>query len=233
MLMLAKTALQRAQGAAAASGITFVNSATASDNTSGATYTLTLPGGLVQNDIVVVINFDTEDSTPPGVPSGYTNIRTQSGGSVSFRAAYKFMSSSPDSSITLERTSTPFVYPSVAIAFIFRGVNTITPLDVSATGDDSFTGAPDAPAITPTSNNCCIIAGGALRDPSTTVGTPLNYSVPVTVASSGAAVDVVATACYRVLIGGAAVSEDPAPFTGWSPGSKDWATFTIALRPVP
>jgi len=79
---------------------------------------------------------------------------------------WKFMGTTPDTSITLNAHTTGNDSSSI-IVYVFRGVDLTTPFDVtSTTATTTTTVLPNPPAITPTTTNSIIVvaAGGAHTD---------------------------------------------------------------------
>lgn len=232
MLFLAKTTFLRSKTAVAASvPITFLNSITGNDET-GSNITLSLTGmGLAANDIVLLLQGDGGQHTS-STPSGYTQLDNRTnGGNDAIWVGYKRMTGSPDSNVICTGNSNSGS-GFAAIAMGFRGVNATTAIDVTTTVTLAGSGAPNPAAITPVTNGACIVvlATASNPTPDTSVGTITNYSTPINVGSEAVSFDSVTLgACYRILVGGAGVSEDPAAFSSWSSAAN--MTATVALRP--
>lgn len=211
--------------------ITFLNSITGHDET-GSNITLSLAGmGLAANDVVVLLQGDggQHDSS---APSGYTELDNRNnGGNDSIWVGYKRMTGSPDSSVVCVGNSNDGA-GFAAIAMGFRGVNATTAIDVTTTVSSSGASVPNPAAITPVTNGCCIVVLASARNitPDASIGTITNYSTPINVGSEASSFDSVTLgACYRILVGGAGVSEDPAAFSSWASAGN--FTATVALRP--
>ena len=215
--------------------ITFVGSNTQS--TSGTTpINLSLPASN-QNDLVIVVS-GCQDETK-GVPStsGYTTITDvlHSPGSCRLYASYKFMGSTPDTSVSVPAPGFGFGLGTVAL--VFRGVTTTTPLDVAVSTMNNGAGIPSGTAsgITPLNNNCCIIIAAAAANYDATVGGVSSYlpspsvqtAVDVTVGSEA---DVTVAAAYRILSGGAGAVERPLTWSTWDTGN--FCSLLLALRPT-
>ena len=117
----------------------------------------------------------------------------------------------------------------VGVWSIFRGQDTSTPIDVTTTTATGSSTNPDPPSITPTSNDCMILAmsGSGVND--TTPGTITSY----TTASNATRADdnpMSVALAYRLLSGGAGSGENPAAWSGWSTGA--WVSATVAIRPA-
>ena len=175
--------------------------------------------------MVIVASY--RDDTDTVLPTGYTNGQNGAIATVRYRWSYKFMPSTPDTSITgLDATNV------IHIAMVFRGVNTTTTFDVTtpavASSGGSGTGMPNPPSITPVTNGVMIVALGYLDDDIITATAPTNYTLARTgnYGSSGAGGTVMCA--YRRLA--TAAAEDPGVFGGG--GSDDWVGATIGLRPA-
>jgi hypothetical protein len=121
-----------------------------------------------------------------------------------------------------------------AIAFVVRGVDTGTPLDVAVTtAEGSSVGQPNPPAITPTNDDTMILIAGFMDDTDTT-GTPsappTNYNLLATVVQSNTPTNGRIGTAYRILSGGGGSSEDPGAWT--LDGDDEWGAATISLRPA-
>lgn len=76
---------------------------------------------------------------------------------------YKFMGTSPDSSVVINGSGDSLTAAGLAV-MVFRGVDTTTPIDVTTPARNTNTGStiqPDSPAITPVTANAALIAMGA------------------------------------------------------------------------
>ena len=115
---------------------------------------------------------------------------------------------------------------------VFRGVDPTTPLDVTTTTATNTTGAANSPSITPTSNNCCIVAPYFmdLAAGDSTPGTVTNYTAALLCNVVADTNDAQIQLCYRLISGGAGVAQDPA---AWSTlAGSSWLAATLALRPA-
>lgn len=192
-------------------------------NSSVASTSLTLPTGLEEGDLVLLVaTSDAED--PPYRPSGYTNIYDERPGSTGALACYKFMGASPDTFISglNDNDRTPY------IAMVFRGVDTTTPLDVAYTqSSTAASGMPNPPSITTVSDGCMIVAVGHLDDDDITATAPSGYTLAAT-KNTGAEAGATVMAAY--LLQTTAGAEDPGVFGGG--GSDENEARTLALRPA-
>lgn len=193
--------------------IELVGTSTASTTTS-----ITLPTGLQQNDLVVICSV--ADSSSQTLPTGYTNGQNGSSNSTEYRWSYKFMGSTPDT------TATGLSNSSAHIAFAFRNVDTLNPLDVTPPSISTATsGMPNPPSITTVTNGAVIVACGFLDDDSVSgsVTAPATYTL-INAAENSATV----MAAYKTK--DPAGTDDPAAFGGT--GTDSWAGATFALSPV-
>ena len=156
--------------------ITFVGGTGAgrAGSTSTASQSITgLTGGSdsapIEGDLVlVVVATATQARNPACAISGWSTIGTQLNVTsttydTSLQVSYKFMTSTPDTSITIPSTGNIADGQSRRV-LVFRGVDPTTPLDVAAvsatgTGTTRF----DAAAITPTTAGAfiAVFGGGA------------------------------------------------------------------------
>ncbi len=168
--------------------------------------------------------------------TGYTLIGSElyaedSGGDTSLRVAYKFITG--DTTVTFGPTGDTDDAGAVA-AYVFRGVNTTTPLDVSAaTATAGDSGNPDPPSITPVTSGAFIVCVGAtgFRGSSGSFSSS-DLTDFMSVYSSNADWDVTMGIGHKPdWVSGAF---NPAAFTH-SPGlsvNASWAAVTLALRPA-
>lgn len=216
--------------------IEFVGSATATANNGGnpAVDLTALTGGIDtaarENDLVVA--FGAVPTNTAGIDwSGYTLIDENVNSASTGRSAlyYKFMTSTPDTSATF--TGDGDANSSVgALAMVFRGVDTSTPIDVAATAATGSSTNPDPPAITAPATAEAVVAVFAFsRVNDAAITAPTNYS-DITIANAGGDTnDVSLAAAWR---GGFCIgeAENPAAFTNWSTGS--WRAISVVLRPI-
>lgn len=194
--------------------------------------TITLPGGMMENDLVVVFGgfSAVADSDPPGpTTAGYTSI---SDTTTTFKgnASYKFMSGSPDATVACQGGSfSTFAghMGSSYVATVYRGVDVTTPLDTAATTALNNSTNPNPSSITTTTDNALVIAcaGSGVND--TSITAPTGYSNQVDINADDLIDSTVGMAGKIITSHGA---EDPASWTNWSSGS--WGCITIALRDI-
>jgi hypothetical protein len=127
---------------------------------SGTTHSL--PSGLLENDIVIV-GYSTYHSSYGGSapPSGWTLISNRNyWGANTTIVYYKKMGSTPDTTVTMGGPGADYMS---VVSMAFRGVDTTTPFDASATDTQASSGMPNPPAITTVTSGSAIVAFGGIR----------------------------------------------------------------------
>lgn len=200
---------------------------------------------LQENDLVIVgiaSNLNSDRSSGDAnilVPSGYTGILSHDYrddlNDINFRTSLKFMGSTPDTSVTLPGSGGSGSNGTAFVIYVFRGVDTSTPLDVAAVqAGGTNTGVADAAAITPTTSGAWIMAvggyagaiGSVYTNPSGMSSTTNHFR---SAGSSTSFNGVIGAALYTAWTSGA---YNPAAFGGGSGSSQNsWSAVTIALRP--
>lgn len=197
---------------------------------------------LQQGDIVFVAveNASTVDRTRAQLtPSGYTAAHTDDyrndSNDSNFLVSYKVMGATPDTSVAIPASNATTAGVAYAI-YVFRGVDPITPLDVTpvVTGNIN-TGVANANAITPVTAGAWIVvfagaavAAGAVFTNPAGMSTTTNHfrSATITTTTNDANI---AGAIYTGWTSG---SYDPAVFGGsTSTNTGSWSAVTLALRP--
>jgi hypothetical protein len=197
---------------------------------------------LLEGDLVI-INYGlgtTVDRTQAQMlASGYTAIHTDlyqnDSNDANQQVQYKFMGASPDASVSIPASNATTAGCAVTI-HAFRGVNPVTPLDVTAVTTGGInTGVANAAAITPQTPGTWILAcavagvaaGAVFTNPAGMSGTT-NHFRSATITSTTNDCNV-GTAIYTGWTSG---SYDPAAFGGsTSTNTGSWTAVTIALRP--
>jgi hypothetical protein len=198
---------------------------------------------LQQDDIVFfAVNVSTANvtrTTADLTPSGYTAVGTVNQQSdtydTNFLVSYKVMGATPDTSVT-PPIGTSTAQGVTYVVYVFRGVDTTTPIDVTAqiTGGIN-TGVANPPAITPSTAGAWIAAFGCSALSGTTLFTqPANmsattnhfrtYNISATTQDS-----TIGGALYTSWASGAF---DPDSFGGSTATANSWSAATIALRPA-
>ena len=209
-------------------GIQCMGTATGT-NTSGTDFAITLPAGTTTDDLVVVASciedsFSTE--TPGPTTAGYTSVATITT-NTRFDVSYKKMTGTPDTSVTINAGTGTFKATS-AVVMVFRGVDTTTPMDATATTANSSGGSPDNPSITPVTNFATVVAFAGSEVNDTSISPPTDYGNVVSASVSGVVSSCTAGATKSL---STPAAEDPA---SWSTitSSGGWAAVTVALRPA-
>lgn len=223
--------------------ISFVGSCS-NRSSNGEDVTVTLPGGMQQNDLVLIAyaigDDDAINHNMSMATAGYTEIAdlyADDGDEANLGVYRKFMGATPDTTATanglgLGDSST------AAVCMVFRGVDTTTPLDVTPT---TATGLNTSNANPPSLNHnnpdgvWIVIAGGSGQDDGTNcVYTfPTGYTTNAVTIASTDTVDAIAGLGYRN--SGISDPEDPGLMTNstcTSDASDAWAAVTMALRPT-
>ena len=220
--------------------ITVPSQTVATNSGDGTDFSVTVPsdvsGGILAGDWIVVIalHCESEDNTwglpswadaewlaelqvgqsPPSVPGVQVFAELCAGGESGTRAS----------------TDGTFAGGWNVICFVVRGVDGTTPLDVTVTtAQSTATGEPDPPSITPTNDNCLILAIGGQDDTGAgSGGTQTNYT-QLGFVNNNQSTGGNLYASYRILSGGGGSPEDP---PAWNSSNNDeWCGATIALRP--
>jgi hypothetical protein len=198
----------------------------------GGDVTVTLPGGIAENDIVVVVggHGNASGAAASISTSGYNTLDTQaSAANYSGIIAWKRMGVSPDTTVT--GTGGGDVSSGVAyIAYVVRGVDTSTAIDATTTEATGTTGLPNSPSITTVTDNALVITAGLFAVANGTLTPPAGYSNALTKSGSDTnGIDVVAAS--RIQAAAGAVNP-----SGWGAiigdSSDDWVAWTVALRPA-
>lgn len=138
--------------------------------TTDKTITLTsLTGGLASQpsaDDFVIVYFGTSSTADRNlVVSGYTEVVelwANDDSDTNLAVAYKFMTATPDTSITLTGGTLNIAEAGAVYISVWRNVNTTTPLDVTqTTATGTNTVLADPPAITPVTLGSVIVSGAA------------------------------------------------------------------------
>lgn len=190
--------------------------------------------------VVVTVAVGSQGRNPSCAISSWSTIGTQLNVTpttydTSLQVSYKFMTSSPDTQITIP-SSGNIADGQAWCVHVFRGVDPTTPLDVtpqSATGSGTNS-RPDGPAITPTTEGAWIVlcGGGAASNNTTAYTAPSGYATNWRTANGADTND--GGACSGYYTGWTSGSHDPAAVGGGSVNSANsWCAWTIALRPAP
>lgn len=197
-----------------------------------------LTGGLSSSasagDLVVVYFGVSSPGDLNLVIAGYTevvDIFANNTRSSNLAVGYKFMGVSPDTTVTLTSGTQSSGNGGAIAIHVWRGVDTVLPLDVAATtATDTASASANPPSITPSAAGAVILAGGVgAHVQGTQVFSSSDLSGFVTSGSANTTNDATIGLGYKTWTGGAF---DPAAFTGVpaSPTPSS-AAVTLALRP--
>lgn len=209
---------------------------------SGVNVTLTLPGGTKMNDLVVVayavgdndgVNFDMSMVT-----AGYTEVAdlfSDDTQDANLGVFWKLMGSTPDT--TAQVTGLGGTDASVAaVAMVFRGIDTITPMDVvatTATGIDTFVANPPSIDHNNPSGVWTVIAGCSAHTlgGSGTFTFPTGYTTDAIDRGQDDTTDITVGMAYRS--SGVSDPEDPGVMihSGADDTGFAWCAATLAIRP--
>lgn len=199
-----------------------------------------LTGGIgtaaAENDIVVFVHLHrgTVDQNVGTSTSGYAEVAdlyaNASAIDPNLSVNWKRMGSTPDTSVT----SNVITGRNTAVAYVLRGVDTTTALDVtSTTSTNTATGVADPPAITPTTARSLIVAvSGDLTDDTSGMVAPPTGLWPASAINTGPSTHQphIGIVSYRWESG----SFDPGTWTGHvDRADHGSAAVTLAFRPQP
>jgi hypothetical protein len=202
-----------------------------------------LTGGIgtapIEGDLVVawLCLCDGSNRIPDITTSGYTKTAVLTGADIKGMfaiAGYKVMTSTPDTTVTVNQTTSSSAGSRVVLVQVWRNVDPTTPMDVAVvTASGTNTSLANPGSITPTTAGTKILVMGAAGFDDTVPGSiSAGYlSDVVTVQRQQATFDAIALMGAVDWTSGA---YDPAAFTV-TPNTVDsgWAAVTMALRPAP
>jgi hypothetical protein len=215
--------------------ISFVG--TGENNATGvnAGITITLPT-CQENDIVIVAfgATDNADRNLAVSTSGYaelTELYANATYDANFIVAWKRMGATPDTEVACTSDVGSASAGVVGIAYVLRGVNTTTAIDVTtttATGTGSMT--PDGPGITPVTAGALVVVcgyGAYVNDAAVTAPSGYSNHEQDTAGSTWGGFVAVASKAWS-----GSGEEDPAAWTDvLAASSGSWCAVTVALRP--
>ncbi len=209
--------------------ISLVGSPTENSAINGANFTLTLPSGLAENDVVYVFaaghSYDSSLYVTTS-SSGWTRVADRLGTYVAGAIFRKKMGATPSTSINITFLLSDTDDAGAAIAFALRGVDTTTQEDATTTEADIVSAYPNSPSITTATSGAWVFSFFATNATDLTPTAPTGYSNQV----DRSPIDV-----HQLTIGGAAKTvslagaENPGAWGGWNGGSG--VAFTLAVRP--
>lgn len=190
------------------------------------------------DEVIIVAGGSSGLDTPPAGPDAswteiianqhvFDTFRTN------FRAWRKRMTATPDTSVTVSLVNNS-TGGGGAIAFVARGVDAATPLDVAVViASGTNTAMVDPPSITPSTAGALILAGGFGSSDTT----PVDFTGPANMTGFHQAKG--AGSSRGGVIGAAVKTDwasgafDPDAFTdGETSTSCSWVGFSIVLRPA-
>lgn len=188
------------------------------------TFDVTTPP--LENDYVVVFGGHGIGTTTLADPSGYTLIAKHETTSPIFGMWYKKMTATPDLTVVGDGGGTNT--DGVAYGcWVLSGVDQTTPLDVTATTAGPTTSTnPDAPSITPVTENAWVIPCALSEVSDNSPGTVSGYSNQLDIRRVETNPVTIAGATFD---SGVVDAEDPAAWDSWSSGL--WYAITAAFRP--
>lgn len=224
----------------AQAAISFIDSAGGNAINAGS-ITVTLPGGMNANDLILVAYaVGDDDFTQPTLAlttAGYTEITSSTlssdggtGGDGNLAVFYKFHNGS-DTNVVTTAAGTGTDSSTACQVLVFRGVDTGSPFDATATTATGTSGGDPNPAsISFSSSGTWVVAVGAVGNAAAiTLGTPTNYTTP---RASDVGDDTFDTAVRIAYRSNPTSPEDPPVFTDSGAGVA-WAAVTIALKEAP
>lgn len=205
------------------------------------TRSISLAGiSMLENDLVIVAYERTGTASKTATTiSGYTTIAAlyadnttpTTGVDSNLIVAYKFMGATPDANLVIPTSGATTEAEAVAVQ-VWRGIDTVNPLDVTAvTATQTTTGIPNPPAITPvTTGAIIVVAAGTSHNGGTDTFTAAYLSNFLTVGGNSTT-DATVGMGWLTWPGGA---YDPAAWTFSQADSTSYASnsVTFALRPV-
>jgi hypothetical protein len=186
---------------------------------------ITLPSGMVQNDVVVVIGGHGNTTGDAGVTTGgYTEVIDRDRGSCQLSVSWARMGASPDASVTCSGSGNGNDATGYVV-MVFRGVDTTTAIDATSTSDEGTGNLPNSPLITTVSDGAAVISCFIQASNETSITEPFGYANETQVSRTETNPVTVAAAWRTVpSLGG----ENPGSWSGLP--SADWVAATIALR---
>jgi len=177
------------------------------------------PDYLQANDLVLAAMACGAGLSAP-TTSGYTGLYTSG---LRLGLYWKLMGTTPDQSVSFPGTINS---GTVVAALGYRGIDPAIIFDVALTSV-ATSGSPNAPAITPATDDCYIAIFAGSNGLDASVGNVTNY-VGIQNSADGATADATIAAFTTKLSGGAGASHDPPAWDAWA--STNYNAVTVALR---
>jgi hypothetical protein len=189
--------------------------------------TVSIPGGTVQDDIVLVMGGHGNTAGDAGVNSaGYTEVIDRDRGACQLSVSWRRMPSSVPSSVDCKGSGNA-ADAAAYVVMVFRGVDTSTAIDVTSTSDESTGNTPNSPLITTVTDGAAVISCFIQASNETSLTQPSGYVNKIQESKTETSPVTVAAAWDAISPAG---GENPGPWTGLP--SAAWVAATIALRPA-
>lgn len=158
----------------------------------------------------------------------YTQI-TDNTNTIRCRSAGKIYASADGATVTVEGSANT-ADTTVAVALVFRGVDSTTPIDATTIVATGSSTNPNPGSITPVRGSTAFIAAAVSGVSDASPGTVTGYTQPTNFATNGNDTNAAtAAASYKISTANPA-AEDPAAYSSWS--NAAWVALTVALRPA-
>lgn len=194
---------------------------------------VSLPSGLQQGDLVIVIAM-TRNSTNDiwseggGTWTKIADLLSTDTRSTNFAAFYKFMGSSPDTTVTISQDGAAAGMAAIAAAYRGNNATVLDATTVTATGINSSDA--DPPAIVTQTNKAWVVAAGAASNSGTPSLTAPSGYTNATLYDIGVTNGLLFLASREMATAG---SENPGAFTSSTSSLSDsWCAASIAIRPA-
>ena len=191
-------------------------------------FDVTLPGTVLEDDIVIYAHSADSHITTGVTTSGYTDIHTSTATDApGFESGYKIMGATPDTVINFNQTGDGDE-DTAGVIQVWRGQDLTTPEDATPTNASSGTGMPNVPSITTNTANALVFAIGFLDDDdvASSVTAPSGYTKLLAADIPDASGNATTMIASKLVV--SAGAEDPGVFGG--SGTDAWEAATFALR---
>jgi hypothetical protein len=189
--------------------------------------TISIPGGTVENDIVLVMGGHGNTAGDAGVSSGgYTEVIDRDRAGCQLSVSWRRMPFSVPGTVTCNGSGNAND-ATAYVVMVFRGVDTTTALDTTSTSDEGTNSTPNSPLITTNRDSAAVISCFIHASNETSITAPAGYINKI---------DATRTETNPVTVGAAwdsipfAGGENPGGWNGLS--SAAWVAATIALKPA-
>ena len=210
--------------------ITFVTSSTFTVPLGAGEVTQGLPVSL-ENDIVLIClccdNLNEGAGNDGIVGQGYTNINGPTGTAPGRQITYKRMGATPDTTVVIDQEADKII---TGLVQVWRGVDTVTAEDATATSASGNSANPNSPAIVTVTDNALVLSVALLDDDDSVPSVfPAGYTNTLSNNTGQGSTTVGATVGIASIIKTPAGSEDPGAYTITT---DQWFAFSVALRPA-